>query len=142
MSHGNLKVAMALVFAVLVSVGETHTRNYRRSGKKHRLIVETRDATHWCCLSRGSGRKHRLIFIEGLAKEWHVLFVRGRPSASRRRYINCTPKLTLKAKDYVRQRQGQCEGSAPIISKGLSQERACPKHFEGHVPRAGLSQEF
>jgi len=25
--------------------------------------------------------------------------------------------------------------------KGMSQERACPKHFEGLVPRAGLSQE-
>ena len=26
--------------------------------------------------------------------------------------------------------------------KGLSQEGACPKHFEGPVPRGGLSQAF
>ena len=33
-------------------------------------------------------------------------------------------------------------GLVPRILKGLSQERACPKNFEGPVPRAGLSQEF
>ena len=31
---------------------------------------------------------------------------------------------------------------APRILEGMSQERACPKHFKGHVPRAGLSQAF
>ena len=33
-------------------------------------------------------------------------------------------------------------GLVPRILKGLSQERACPKNFEGPVPREGLSQEF
>ena len=28
------------------------------------------------------------------------------------------------------------------IWEGMSQQRACPKHFGGPVPRAGLSQEF
>jgi hypothetical protein len=39
---------------------------------------------------------------------------------------------------------GACPKSVPVpsIFKGMSQERACPKNFEGPVPRAGLSQEF